>query len=239
MSDTLTVLTSEIGKHLSKAFRGENYDPCGFNPGSSFAVSEITVTDLETLSDALRSMETEQNQTIIRGTLVDQAPKTARRTKDVFHTKPRQWCMIDIDSLSWDGDLSDKQALLEYAIKKLPPDFHIADCWYHFSSSMGIKAGIRVHLWYWLDRPCSDNEMKTWLSSCPVDLRLFNPIQIHLTANPSFVDGAVDPYPNRSGLFEAGAGVSTVVVPSDLAFRRALSDKTSLRRAGWSRSLSV
>jgi len=60
MSDTLTVLTSEIGKHLSKAFRGENYDPCGFIPGSSFAVSEITVTDLETLSDALRSMETEQ-----------------------------------------------------------------------------------------------------------------------------------------------------------------------------------
>ena len=69
---------------------------------------------------------------------------------------------------------------------------------------MGIKSGIRVHLWFWLERPCSDDEMKAWLSGCPIDLRLFNPIQIHLTANPRFVDGAVDPYPKRSGLFEAG-----------------------------------
>jgi len=61
--------------------------------------------------------------------------------------------------------------------------------------------------------------MKAWLSSYSVDLRLFNPIQIHLTANPRFIDGAVDPHPNRSGLFEAGSGTSTVPVPSDLATR--------------------
>ena len=112
--------------------------------------------------------------------------------------------MIDIDSLAWDGDLSDQQAMVSYAIQQLPAEFQAADCWYHFSSSMGIKAGINVHLWFWLDRSCSDDEMKAWLSGCPVDLRLFNPIQIHLTANPQFSDGAVDPYPNRSGLFKAG-----------------------------------
>ncbi|MDB4209510.1 hypothetical protein N9793_00865 [bacterium] len=95
---------------------------------------------------------------------------------------------------------------------------------------MGIKAGIRVHLWFWLDRPCSDDEMKASLSGCPVDLRLFNPIQIHLTANPQFSDGAVDPYPNRSGLFEAGTGISTVTVPSDLAFRSAVASKSSKQR---------
>ena len=102
-------------------------------------------------------------------------------------------------------------------------EFQSADCWYHFSSSMGIKDGVNVHLWFWLERTCSDNELKTWLSGCPVDMRMFNPIQIHLTANPQFSDGAVDPYPNRSGLFKAGTGVSTVTVPSDLAFRRVLS----------------
>ena len=112
--------------------------------------------------------------------------------------------MIDIDSLPWNGNLHDHKAMLEYASSQLPPEFQQADCWYHFSSSMGIKQGIRVHLWYWLERPCSDAEMKAWLSGCPVDLRLFNSTQIHLTANPEFMNGATDPYPNRSGMFESG-----------------------------------
>ena len=139
--------------------------------------------------------------------------------------------MIDIDSLAWGGDLSDQQAMLSYAIQQLPAEFQTVDCWYHFSSSMGIKAGIRLHLWFWLDRSCSDDEMKVWLSSCPVDQRLFNPIQIHLTANPQFSDGAIDPYPNRSGLFEAGSGVSTVPVLSDLVTRTAVVQTASKQRS--------
>ena len=82
--------------------------------------------------------------------------------------------MIDIDSLAWDGDLSDQQAMLSYAIQQLPAEFQAADCWYHFSSSMGIKAGINVHLWFWLERTCSDNELKSvavWLSSGYADVQ--------------------------------------------------------------------
>ena len=139
--------------------------------------------------------------------------------------------MIDIDSLEWNGDIQEHEAMLTYAIEQLPIEFQSVDCWYHFSSSMGIKSGIRVHLWFWLERPCSDDEMKAWLSGCPVDLRLFNPIQIHLTANPRFIDGAVDPYPNRSGLFEAGSGVSTAPVPSDLATRTAVTQAVSKQRS--------
>ena len=62
---------------------------------------------------------------------------------------------------------------------------------------------------------------------------MFNPIQIHLTANPQFSDGAVDPYPNRSGLFEAGTGISTVTVPSDLAFRSAVASKVLKATNKW------
>ena len=100
------------------------------------------------------------------------------RNKETFTAAPRQWCMIDIDSLAWEGDLSDQQAMLSYAIQQLPAEFQSADCCYHFSSSIGIKSGINVHLWFWLERTCSDNELKTWLSNCPVDQRMFNPIQI-------------------------------------------------------------
>ena len=103
---------------------------------------------------------------------------------------------------------------------------------------MGIKAGIRVHLWYWLNRPCSDAEMKAWLSGCPVDMRLFNPTQIHLTANPRFIGGAVDPDPNRSGMFEAGHQITTVPVPDDLE-SRAVSLRTRSKPLSSSRSGSL
>ena len=139
--------------------------------------------------------------------------------------------MIDIDSLEWGADINDRQAMLANAVHQLPIAFQSVDCWYHFSSSRGIKPGIREHLWFWLDRPCSDDEMKAWLSGCPIDLRLFNPIQTHLTANPSFINGANDPYPNRSALFEAGSGVSRVSVPSDLATRATVTQAASRRRS--------
>ena len=129
--------------------------------------------------------------------------------------------------------------MLAHAVQQLPSEFQSVDCWYHFSSSMGIKSGIRVHLWFWLDRPCSDIEMKAGLSGCPVDLRLFNPIQIYLTATPRFIDGAVDPYPNRSGLLEAGSGVSTVPVPSDLATRTAVANAASRQRTSSKSGLLV
>jgi hypothetical protein len=68
---------------------------------------------------------------------------------------------------------------------------------------MGIKQGkVRLHLWYWLSRPCSDAEMKGWLQESPVDLALFNPVQMHFTANPVFLDGATDPFPDRSGMYQ-------------------------------------
>ena len=219
MSDTVTILTSSTGHSLSKAFIGESFVSNKFNPGTTFTASEVTVKDLDSFAVLLRSLEPEPTQTIIRGSSISDATGVVTRTKDQFRPAKRQWCMIDIDSLEWGGDINDQQAMLAHAIQQLPIEFQSVDCWYHFSSSMGIKPGIRVHLWFWLDRPCSDDEMKAWLSGYPVDLRLFNPIQIQLTANPRFIDGAVDPYPNRSGLFSAASGVSTVRVPSDLATR--------------------
>ncbi|MDA9998768.1 hypothetical protein N9E15_03635 [Planktomarina temperata] len=231
MNEVLTVLTSATGHPLVKSFSGPDVIQQPFSTGSLFNVSEEPVSDLQSLSALLQRLENDPTHTVIRGSLKDGQNSPVPRNKETFIATPRQWCMIDIDSLSWDGDLSDQQAMVSYAIQQLPVEFQAAGCWYHFSSSMGIKAGINVHLWFWLERTCSDNELKTWISGCPVDMRMFNPIQIHLTANPQFSDGAVDPYPNRSGLFEAGTGISTVTVPSDLAFRSAVASKASKQRA--------
>ena len=206
MTCYITLLTSVTQASLTKTFSGPDLKVRPFKIGKDFTVSEEPVSDLQSLSELLRRLESEPSQTIIRGSLIEGKTNIVSRNKETFAATARQWCMIDIDSLEWEDDIHDREAMLAHSVQQLPIEFQSVDCHYHFSSSMGIKPGIRVHLWFWLDRPCSDDEMKAWLSSYPVDPHLFNPIQIHLTANPRFVDGATDPYPNRSGLFEAGRG---------------------------------
>ena len=114
--------------------------------------------------------------------------------------------------------VNQQEEIIKYTVSKLPREFWDIDCHYQFSSSMGISAAkIKVHLWYWLDGKVNDAEMKAWLNNADttVDLSLFRPVQPHFTAKPIFIDGAVDPLPNRSGMFEAGNAKKTVCVPSD------------------------
>ena len=231
MQTLIPILTSTSGNALVKTFSGPDLTELSFATGKAFTVTAEPVSDLQSLSRLLQNLENEPTKTIIRGSLVDGQLCSVPRNKNTFTATPRQWCMIDIDSLAWNGDIIDQQAMLSYATQHLPVEFQNINFWYQFSSSMGIKSGIRVHLRFWLDRPCFDNEMEAWLSGCPVDMRMFNPIQIHLTAKPRFVDGAVDPYPDRSGLFEAGSGSSTVPVPSDLSNRMAVIQATSKQRS--------
>ncbi len=229
MTDFITVLASSTHR-IVKAFSGTDFKQMRFTTGELFDVEEREAHDLDGLIACLKELETETSKAVIRGKLKGTGTSNIPRKADRFGIASRQWCMIDIDSLKWDGDTEDQQAMVCHAVSQLPAEFQGVDCWYHFSSSMGIKSGIRVHLWFWLERPCADDEMKVWLAGCPVDLRLFNPVQIHLTANPRFLDGAVDPYPQRSGLFEAGSGITSVPVPDDLAEWTATQRKVSTQR---------
>ena len=176
MNDTVTILTTATGtgKYITKAFRGPHYQAVQFNPGSEFLVNQIPVNNLESLAAVISELETEPTKAVTRGSLIKDPIGPVPRNKDTFASLPRQWCMIDIDSLAWDGAFDNQQALVAHAVQHLPNEFQSSKCWYHFSSSMGIKAGIRVHLWYWLERPCSDDEFKAWLSGYPVDMSLFN-----------------------------------------------------------------
>ena len=163
MNEVLTVLKSASGHALAKIFSGTALTQQPFSIGSLFEVTEESVSDLHSLSALLQRLEDDPTHTVIRGVLKESQSSTMPRNKEIFTTTPRQWCMIDVDGIAWNGDLSDQQAMLSYTIQQLPVEFQSADCWYHFSSSMGIKSGINVHLWFGLDRPCSDNELKTWL----------------------------------------------------------------------------
>ena len=160
MNGTVTIITSVTNNQIAKSFGGADYQSLKFSPGSEFLVTHQPVHDLQSLASVIGGLEDELTKAVIRGLpLLLQNEPVARQSQN-FSSISHHWCMIDIDSLPWDGDLQDQKAMLEYASFHLPPEFQQADYWYHFSSSMGIKAGIRVHLWYWLARPCSDDEMK-------------------------------------------------------------------------------
>ena len=120
MTEVMTLLTSVSGHALVKSFSGTDVTQ---QPGSLFNVSEEPVSDLQSLSALLQRLENDSKHTVIRGSLTDDQNSPVPRKMEYFTTTPRQWCMIDIDSLAWDGDLYDQQAMLSYAIQQLPPEF--------------------------------------------------------------------------------------------------------------------
>ena len=112
MNEVVTILTSTSGHSLVKSFRGPDLTKQNFSIGNSFQVVDEQVSDLKSLSNVLQRLENEPTHTIIRGSLVDGQAGAVHRNKKTFAATPRQWCMIDIDSLAWDGDSSDQQARL-------------------------------------------------------------------------------------------------------------------------------
>ena len=153
MNDTVTIITCVTNNQIVKSFGGVAYKPLKFSPGLEFCASQQPIHDLESLASVIGGLEDEPTKAVIRGLpLLPENEPVARQSQN-FSSISHHWCMIDIDSLPWNGDLQDQKAMLEYASSQLPPEFQQADFWYHFSSGMGIKAGIRAHLWYWLNRP--------------------------------------------------------------------------------------
>ena len=132
MTDVTTLLTSTTGHALVKSFSGPDVIQQPFSTGKLFNVSEEPVSDLNSLSALLQRLEDDPTHTIIRGSLVDGQSSPVPRNKETLISTPRQWCMVDIDSLAWGGDVSDQQEMVSYAIQQLPPEFQSADCWYHF-----------------------------------------------------------------------------------------------------------
>lgn len=225
MSDTLTILTS-LDKPCAKHFELQDAEWAERSKGMAFRfdVEERSVTGLNALCQLLNALKGDQQAGIIRGKSIGALPISGvRRKLDQFEPAARQWCLIDIDELPIPEEFEDFNdhlpELVCEAVRHLPSEFQNVDCWYQFSSSMGIKKGkIRIHLWFWLSRKTSDAEMRAWLGEGPVDLRLFHPVQLHYIAQPIFSGGS-DPLPQRSGRHDAARGHETVSVPHDLKTR--------------------
>jgi hypothetical protein len=227
--DTITILKSDkpAAKRVSL---DENQHPRVEAIARSYHhdVESEDVNGIYDIHQTVAKLTQDPNRLVIRGRLTDGHPscrirRTSRPQGDEpanFEAADRRWIMIDIDDLPIPNGLEDVNCrttdLVKYAITHLPQEFHQTACVYHWSGSMGFKKGkIRLHLWFWLDRPVSDRQAKNWLGNCPVDKSVYTPVQPHFTANPILDDGIEDPINQRLGLYMPVGAATEVVTPAE------------------------
>lgn len=154
------------------------------------------IGDLVDLYDLLEALEGDPHRCIIRGKPI--APNTwVRRTyreesEPGFLSQDLDWLCLDVDGADMPAG-ADMHMPWKFAARYLPPELRGAGCILQWSSSAGIKPGLRAHFWCLLDRPVCDKSLKAWVKSLGgFDAGLYQPVQPHYTARPIF-DGVEDP----------------------------------------------
>jgi hypothetical protein len=217
--DTLTILRAMGGLRLTKAWKTDG-TIAGYNDAKYHTRKAVRVTDCRSLSEHLTKLERDPQSCVIRGCYVGDNKARERegaefkpghfmRRKTSFDDQPLHTIMIDIDDYvpSCDPIAEPERAIEQYIVEKLPPMFHWVDHHWQLSGSAGhpTKAGLlKAHVWFWLKRPYTSKQLKTWakIDGLDVDDRVFDSIQVHYTANPVFEPGQADPVPVRSGYSE-------------------------------------
>lgn len=191
-----------------------------YEAGKWFTAAAVHFADLREMVAVLEQVRRDPLALIVRGAL---APDTAadvaanpgrliRRLKRPRGTyaatlveAARRWFMADIDGWPlppWADLVDDPDTVIDHAIHELlPPAFHNATCWWQLSSSAGFAAGVlKVHLFFWLSEPASNDCIRAVVKQCApgIDARLFCPVQEHFIADP-IIEGAHDPLPRRTG----------------------------------------
>ena len=103
--------------------------------------------------------------------------------------------MIDLDGkpepTDFDWLADPRRAAIWAAETYLPEAWRGVAFHYQFSNSAGIKPGLRLHYWFWLDSPKTSSELRR--DFCQrygrkqFDLAVYNPSQPHYTAAPIFI----------------------------------------------------
>ena len=152
--------------------------------------------------DVARTAANDPSDDLVRGQVRPSLILQCKRQLRLFREPESgtNWVMLDFDDLEVPPAVGDPNTLqaIEWAIREqLPPEFHEASFVFQFSNSAGLiqpngtpyKPGLSVHLFFMLNKPLTNKQIKKWLENTPVDRSLFNPVQIHYVANPTLEDG--------------------------------------------------
>jgi hypothetical protein len=191
-----------------------------------FDVRQFAIPDINELAKALTELQRQPTTCIIRGQLKEgtSTKNVQRKTRGddpVFTDRPSKLIHIDVDGVNAPDGMTMVQ-WPEYVITQLPKPFQGVSYYYQFSSSAGIKPGIRLHLWFISTMPFDNSEFKRWYSHLPdeqqllIDDAVFRPAQVNYIQPPVF-DGVDDPLANmnRSGLITKELQTVSLVIPEE------------------------
>ena len=165
--------------------------------------------------EVARSAASDPDDDLVRGQVRPSLIQQCKRQLRLFR-EPKggnKWVMLDFDDLAVPQGVGNpnSEPAIEWTIQKhLPPEFHNASYVFQFSNSAGLvqpdgspyKIGLCVHLFYLLEKPLTNAQLKKWLADTPVDKSLLNDVQIHYTANPNLKKGVRCVLKNRMGRVE-------------------------------------
>jgi hypothetical protein len=208
-TETLTILRATHGGRLAKIISPGHIRP--YDNVKYFDAMTVSVGSLDDIADVLRTLIDNPSAAVIRGELANGAtaalnirrllhPDRKTGEEATLRECPHRWIALDVDSVARPHHVpaDDLTSCAHFAVTTLPAAFHDARCVVQATASHGIKPGVRLRLWYWLDRPVSCAELKRWLARTrSVDVGSIGPVNLIYTARPIFLDGAVDPLPGR------------------------------------------
>lgn len=163
--------------------------------------SSVAVESLSDLVGLLESLKSQPGVYVVRGDVADGAPPRIRRRSRhaPYHLvdTPRQWICVDIDGRPSVIDChASPMAAVVRAREALPGGLSTAACYYALTASCEPHV-LHAHLWFYLDRPYSNSELRRNLAGY-CDTSLFKPTQPHFTAAPLIPGDTID----RRGLLD-------------------------------------
>jgi len=209
----ITILTAVDGSLLAKTMTptGHGWSKASYDLAKVFNIDTADIGSIDDLSTVLTMLEDLPHSCVIRGRRkpgalhegVQRLLHDQPGCRAPFEEQEVSWLMIDIDDLPAPEGLTNIERL-EQVLGELPACFRDVDFHYQWSSSAGLDgwSSLRVHLFFWLDRPirCSHLRAQADEEGWAADLSLFNPVQVHYTAAPIFTNTS-DPLAGvRSGL---------------------------------------
>jgi predicted P-loop ATPase len=219
MWDSITVLqhpTALATKRHHNLGSTIKTDPYG--DGKYFKCEVVPLANLAELYELLKVLATDSRAFCIRGEPVPGRDlERIRRTKKPkdgepagFREVPRRWMMLDVDSLDknfkadW-GTVEGCQAAADKLLGQLPMELRTAGYIWQCSASAGVKSGLRMHLFFALDRPLGELELGRWIESVndAAGQKVLDPAVVH-TVQPLYVadplfENMLDPVAQRMG----------------------------------------
>jgi len=187
-----------------------------YGEGKYFRAETVPLEGLGDLYDLLELLAHDTRAFLVRGELI---PGTqldhCRRLKKQNGTDaptlrevPRRWLMLDIDGaqapVDW-GTPAGCAAAANTLLGLLPMELRTAGHIWQASASAGIRPGLRMHYFFWLDRALGETDLERWGESVNdvagkkiLDLAVFRTIQPLYVAEPLF-ENVINPVAQRLG----------------------------------------